>query len=98
MKMIHRVAVALSVLALTAAPQLAFSAGPTIAASSCGGAAAGAVPNAYCSFSGTGNGVVIEPNSCNKTGSCGLLGDGVQIGHDSCNGNLACDSSGSPNG
>jgi hypothetical protein len=58
-----------------AAPQTSLAAGPNIAPSSCGGPAAGPVPNAYCDFGGgVGAGVTIAHDSCNVKFACENLG------------------------
>src|SRR5690242_18692712 len=69
-------------------------AGPQIAASSCGGIPVPPAGNAFCSFEGTGEGVVIAQNSCNVAGACLVIGNGVRIGHDSCNEGSACAATG----
>jgi hypothetical protein len=74
------------------------AAAPQIAASSCGGIPVPSSGNAFCSFEGTGEAVVIAHNSCNVEGACVLIGNGVRIGHDSCNGVLACSDTGTLNG
>ena len=62
-------------------------AGPDVGHSSCGGTA---LPNTYCSFDTTGDGVVIGHDSCNVEGACTTLGNGARIGNGSCNGEQAC--------
>src|SRR5690606_40409745 len=74
------------------------SAAPAIVhETSCGGdLGTNPVPNEFCSFAGTGEGIEIGPNSCNFTGACVELGNGVKINAagdvalpGSCNGNSA---------
>ena len=74
-------------------PRGAAAAALYINSRSCGGTAA---PNAYCSWVGTGSGVVINAGSCNVVGSCLDLGI-VTIGSNSCNGSEACYYAGSGN-
>ena len=62
-------------------------AGPNIGHSSCGGTA---VPNTYCNFDTTGDGIVIGHDSCKVEGACTALGNGARIGNGSCNGEEAC--------
>jgi hypothetical protein len=71
-------------------PAVQAASGPQIAPSSCGGAPVPLSGNAYCSFEGTGQGVVIGHHSCNVEGACLTLGDGVRIGNRSCNAEGAC--------
>jgi hypothetical protein len=63
------------------------SGGPRVGHSSCGGTP---VPNTYCNFDTTGDGVVIGHDSCKIEGSCTTLGNGARIGNGSCNGEEAC--------
>ncbi|HTI48059.1 MAG TPA: hypothetical protein VMB76_15995, partial [Casimicrobiaceae bacterium] len=91
--------VALVALSLAGAAAVAKpSPGPQIAASSCGGSPVPPSGNAFCSFEGTGEGVVIAQNSCNVEGACLLIGNGARIGHDSCNAEVACTILGTLNG
>jgi hypothetical protein len=81
-------------LAVVAGVDAAPTGGPQIAPSSCGGIPVPPGGNAFCSFEGTGQGVIIGDGSCNVEGACLTIGDGVRIGNNSCNGDSACASTG----
>ncbi len=48
------------------------------------------MPNTYCNFDTTGDGVVVGHDSCKVEGACTTLGNGAKIGNGSCNGEEAC--------
>ena len=77
-------------LAAAAVVDAAPTGGPQIAPSSCGGIPVPPGGNAFCSFEGTGHGVIIGDGSCNVEGACLTIGDGVRIGNNSCNADSAC--------
>jgi hypothetical protein len=89
----------LTVVSALSAARPASAAVALIDTSSCGlNGATWSGDNGYCTFDGTGENIVIGPNSCNALQSCFSLANDVHINAGgsaldagSCNANLACD-------